>query len=566
MKSLSDEYPEIIIGLVAPIGTNLELLLGNNEDKENKEPLKEEFKSFNYDPEVIKVTELINLKSELKKSRLKTKEIKGLIEESSKLIKSYKGFNYYFKMELCSALRQKYGVGYFGAKIAEKIKKMRDKKTKNKKNKMGKVYFIDQLKNTGEQEVLEKLYGENYIQISCFSSYINRDKNIKEKCHKEKFLKKDVKNEEKILTNILNKIEPKSLRKIALNFESMFSDFIHKLMKKDSEEIDVSLSKKDFDTTKRRSHGQEISKLYHKSHFFINLDSQDIEKQINKIVKVIFGKYDEFPSQDEFGMAIAYVASKRSNFPGDRHIGASILSEDGEVLSVGEIRAPVPHSNPERCDQNVIEEGYNNYTLQKKELLKWVEDLVKKCDKQLRNPENEEHLKKWLNDSLDFHPCTHAEMSAIADAAKIGISIRNATLYTTTFPCHLCAKDIITCAIKRVVFLEAYPKSKNDKLYAKILDFDSSEHRRLETVPFDSFFGVGPRKYNYYYSLENKKKSTIGPPLLNGRLPFIYLELEKKLISCIRSKKPSIVLFKEYFDKEESNKKQKKSRKEERGK
>ena len=51
----------------------------------------------------------------------------------------------------------------------------------------------------------------------------------------------------------------------------------------------------------------------------------------------------------------------------------------------------------------------------------------------------------------------HAEQNAIAQAAKLGISIEGATLYCTHQPCTICTKLIINGGIARVVYREAYP-------------------------------------------------------------------------------------------------------------
>ncbi|MBI3222504.1 MAG: deoxycytidylate deaminase, partial [Nitrosomonadales bacterium] len=41
---------------------------------------------------------------------------------------------------------------------------------------------------------------------------------------------------------------------------------------------------------------------------------------------------------------------------------------------------------------------------------------------------------------LEFGRSVHAEMAALMSAARLGISVRGATLYCTTFPCHMCAR------------------------------------------------------------------------------------------------------------------------------
>lgn len=53
----------------------------------------------------------------------------------------------------------------------------------------------------------------------------------------------------------------------------------------------------------------------------------------------------------------------------------------------------------------------------------------------------------------------HAEQNAILQAAKLGISVDESTIYCTHQPCSLCAKAIINAGIKRVVYLYDYPDS-----------------------------------------------------------------------------------------------------------
>lgn len=51
----------------------------------------------------------------------------------------------------------------------------------------------------------------------------------------------------------------------------------------------------------------------------------------------------------------------------------------------------------------------------------------------------------------------HAEQNAINFAARYGISIEGATIYTTHLPCSWCSKSIVNAGLRRVVFLNDYP-------------------------------------------------------------------------------------------------------------
>jgi dCMP deaminase len=50
----------------------------------------------------------------------------------------------------------------------------------------------------------------------------------------------------------------------------------------------------------------------------------------------------------------------------------------------------------------------------------------------------------------------HAEQNAICQAAKRGVSIEGATVYTRMTPCRVCAMLLINCGIKRVVCERRY--------------------------------------------------------------------------------------------------------------
>ena len=51
---------------------------------------------------------------------------------------------------------------------------------------------------------------------------------------------------------------------------------------------------------------------------------------------------------------------------------------------------------------------------------------------------------------------SHAEAGAIAFAARKGVALEGATLYTTLSPCLFCAKDIINSGVIEVIYNVAY--------------------------------------------------------------------------------------------------------------
>jgi len=77
---------------------------------------------------------------------------------------------------------------------------------------------------------------------------------------------------------------------------------------------------------------------------------------------------------------------------------------------------------------------------------------------------------------MELSRAIHAEQNAIIQAAKVGISIQDSTLYVTTFPCFTCAKMLINAGVKRIIYKEGYP----DEFSRDIL-----KEAGVEVVQFD---------------------------------------------------------------------------------
>lgn len=61
----------------------------------------------------------------------------------------------------------------------------------------------------------------------------------------------------------------------------------------------------------------------------------------------------------------------------------------------------------------------------------------------------------------------HAEQNAVIQAAKNGIPIDGSTVYTTTYPCVICAKILIASGIKRIVYRGGYPDELSKKFLSQ---------------------------------------------------------------------------------------------------
>lgn len=134
------------------------------------------------------------------------------------------------------------------------------------------------------------------------------------------------------------------------------------------------------------------------------------------------------PDWDEYFMEIAEVIKKRSTCL-RRQVGAVIV-KDKRILATGYNGVP---SGIEHC----AERGC-------------LRD-------RLGVPSGERH---------ELCRGIHAEQNAIVQAAYLGVSIDNSTLYCTNQPCILCAKMLINAGVKRIVVRDGYP----DEAAAEMLE------------------------------------------------------------------------------------------------
>jgi len=94
-------------------------------------------------------------------------------------------------------------------------------------------------------------------------------------------------------------------------------------------------------------------------------------------------------------------------------------------------------------------------------------------------------------------------MLAVTDAARLGRSVKGATLYCTTFPCHNCTKHLLAAGIKRVVYMEPYPKSKAKDLHPDEVELESEVSGKVGFIPF---IGISPFRYRDLFQKGRRKQ------------------------------------------------------------
>jgi deoxycytidylate deaminase len=76
-------------------------------------------------------------------------------------------------------------------------------------------------------------------------------------------------------------------------------------------------------------------------------------------------------------------------------------------------------------------------------------------------------------------------------------------MYVTLFSCHNCTKHLICAGIKKVIYVEPYPKSFAEELHGDaILIKNPNECDEKNKVSFEPFIGISGRRYFDLFSLD----------------------------------------------------------------
>ena len=261
--------------------------------------------------------------------------------------------------------------------------------------------------------------------------------------------------------------------------------------------------------------GQRVTDTFHLSDFFVRLEHDDDEVRHNlwRFLDVVFGDPYRTPTFDEYAMFLAFVSSMRSSSMA-RQVGA-VVTKNNEILATGANDCPQfggglywPQYNPNSKEIEDVKGG-RDHTLgvdtNKAEQKEIIDEIVTEA---AAKGIDEATLRKVLRESrisdlTEFGREVHAEMEALLACARNRVSSRDGTLYTTTFPCHNCAKHIIGGGIKRVVYIAPYQKSKAPDFHkdAMMVGF-SDKDKQEKTAQFEPFVGFGPRHFLDFFSVQ----------------------------------------------------------------
>lgn len=248
------------------------------------------------------------------------------------------------------------------------------------------------------------------------------------------------------------------------------------------------------------------------------------QRYIEPILRMAKGNpyVEHYPNSQEALMTAAYVESKRSSCL-KRKVGAVIASPEGEIIAAGHNDVPegskpcLDEPSYLWCARDVLQEKWG---ARMKHCPNCGKEIVlntkcpncgapigvfsKRCPKCRQDPMLEtfkcacgcsvfgEFVPGKTPDAgklLDVCRSVHAEENAILSLSRNGVRLpKGCTLYTTTFPCNLCANKIVMAGISKVVYAEPYI-TKEAK---KILEDRTIQVIRFEGVKSSAYFRFYP--------------------------------------------------------------------------
>lgn len=472
-RRAASSAPELVIALVGAIGTDLAAV-----SKALSTALMAE---ANYEARTIRLSSLLH-------------EIEGL---DTKLSPSGDKLLYYQEhMQAGTELRRKMECADAMAWLAlSAIRQNRDDMLMaDRRNNSRRAFILHSLKRREEVESLRKIYGPAFFLLS---AYAPRDKRV---------------------DNLSRSISASRGLWLSMEFRSEAED----LVRTDERDLEEPM-------------GQDVQRAFPEADVFIDATNpKEMERSIKRFVRLVFGHPFHTPTRSEWGIFFAKAAAMRSAALG-RQVGSAITSRSGELLAVGTNEVPKAggglYWEDDEPDGRDFVGGEDTSDRHKHDLIsellrllqkeKWLADAYRDLDVQeLR----ERVLKKdevapgpWRDSRvmniIEFMRPVHAEMAALMEAARRGISVQGSVMYVTTFPCHECARHIIAAGISRVVYIDPYPKSLAADLYSDSISLEGSEGSSTGKVIFSPFVGIAPRQYMEFFELKGDRKAKDGSVL-----------------------------------------------------
>jgi len=288
-------------------------------------------------------------------------------------------------------------------------------------------------------------------------------------------------------------------------------------------------------------YGQRVADAFHLSDFFLDNtvnrilkdgipnEDWDINEKLNRLIRIVIQHGIVRPETAETAMHHASVAGMRSACL-SRQVGAAVTDKYGNVVATGSNEVPragggvygesYEPGEDHRCAFRPMEAGKHPYCSNNREQSSLVDRLIEAVPELnsvtglRRLSLKQEITSNGVGDLIEFSRAVHAEMDALLSAGRAGISTIGCRVFVTTFPCHYCARHIVSAGIDEVQFIEPYPKSRAFSLHGDAIALEGKGW-----VPpslggtkslFHPFVGVAPRLYRKAFLKNRELKNSTG--------------------------------------------------------
>lgn len=498
-------HPELVVGIAGPIGIDIEAIT---------EAITESFEAVGYSSVQIRITdEIKNLSSSVPVTKRTdyNSVIRYKMKHATAICRKNNDQAYLMRIAIDAIQRER---AIIAAKLSKASKRSSQVTIAPVPQRI--VYVIRQLKRPQEVLLLREVYGRQFVLVSAYGSQDSRKAVLKDKLRRSMSL------------------GTKPARISALAGE---------LIQIDADEGDDQF-------------GQHMRDAFHLADVFVDgIEKGPMKDKMSRFVNAFFGLNEIAPTKEEYGMYAAKGAALRSSDL-SRQVGAAAFMESGELLTQGCNEVPRAFGGSywdgEVPDYRDIKLGADPNDIIKREV---VRDLLERLVeakllpktttgsavdlvKRLTEPKSQTNKGvgagclrgSMVTDLTEFGRVVHAEMSTICDAARCGVSLRGAILFVTTFPCHNCTKHIIAAGIRRVIYMEPYPKSKAEELHQHEIEIEQDTGTKVSFLPF---LGISPFRYRDIFQKRSRKSGGIARQWYYGEpRPMVdviaptYIELE----------------------------------------
>jgi deoxycytidylate deaminase len=404
-ESIRAEGPELVLGLVTPLGTNT---------GDIAEDLAAILGEYAYDTVVLHLSDYLAEKGPL--GEKEDQRVRRLIKAGNDFCASHRSKEHpagdpaaIARLAIAHIRRTRLGLRrQDGDQAAADVLTAQGRPRT--------AYILHSLKRPAEVQLLRRVYGDQFILIGSQATPRRRA--------------------ERLMGRPMSESGP-SLR------EQLVRDLIA-LDAQDDDEV-----------------GQRVNKTYPLADYFVG----DTHEDRARIIRLLFGE-PIAPTVGEFAMYVARASSGRS-LAASRKVGAALVVGDS-VVATGYNDVP-PGQDPDVLSgvdtsevfkrENVADtlRRLHDAGLLHIDAVSTDENTVDRALAALDGGE--------LLNVIEYQRAVHAEAKTLDDAAVRGVSPVGGDLYVTTFPCHLCYKHCLSTQLATVRYIDPYPKSRATAMY-----------------------------------------------------------------------------------------------------